>query len=209
MYCGQCGNDLKDGASFCGNCGFPIKAPPTNPVYQLPRLNFQTAIKLCFNNYFNFKGRSRRSEYWWFVLFIFAIDLLIVFFPFSIHIMEEVWFIAAIIFSLTTIIPQTSVTTRRLHDIGYSGWWQLLFVPLISAIFLVFVGTIILSFFLLTEGIGSSEIGLFAASFIWLTLSTGLLITWIFWLTKPGNTGPNKYGTDPRQIYETTDQSSH
>ena len=32
--------------------------------------NFIDAIKLGFQNYFKFKGRSTRSEYWWWVLFI-------------------------------------------------------------------------------------------------------------------------------------------
>ena len=29
-------------------------------------LNFLDAIKLCFKNYFNFRDRASRSEYWWF-----------------------------------------------------------------------------------------------------------------------------------------------
>lgn len=201
MYCGQCGNELKDGASFCGNCGFPIKAPPPNPVYQLPTLNFQTAIKLCFNNYFNFKGRSRRSEYWWFALFIFAIDLIAV--------IPLVGGIVAFVGFLATIIPQIAVTTRRLHDIGRSGWWQLLFVPLIFVTLILFLGSIILSLFLLSEEIEWINIGIFIGSFICLALSTVLLITWIFWLTRPGDTGTNKYGADPRQIYETANQPRH
>ncbi len=31
-------------------------------------MSFTEAIKHVFNNYANFSGRARRSEYWWFVL---------------------------------------------------------------------------------------------------------------------------------------------
>ena len=38
-----------------------------------------------------------------------------------------------IIFGLAIIIPNISVTARRLHDINRSGWWQLLwFIPLLG-----------------------------------------------------------------------------
>lgn len=34
-----------------------------------PQLSFIEAIKVCFAKYANFKGRGRRSEFWWFYLF--------------------------------------------------------------------------------------------------------------------------------------------
>lgn len=36
------------------------------------------------------------------------------------------------------LIPTITTSTRRLHDIGRSGWWQLLgFIPLIGIIVLI------------------------------------------------------------------------
>jgi len=32
-------------------------------------MQFQEAVKTCFNKYAEFKGRASRSEFWWFVLF--------------------------------------------------------------------------------------------------------------------------------------------
>jgi len=32
-------------------------------------MQFQDAIKTCFNKYLQFEGRAGRSEYWWFFLF--------------------------------------------------------------------------------------------------------------------------------------------
>ena len=99
-------------------------------------INF--AINKAFNKYFNFGGRSNRPEFWYFFLFILlgssftnVIDTyLIGYHP------EEMGIVSGI-FWLVTCIPQLSITFRRLHDVGKSGWWFLLsftligFVPLI------------------------------------------------------------------------------
>ena len=37
-------------------------------MYALPKVEFLTAVKNCLKNYINFKGRIRRSEYWFFLL---------------------------------------------------------------------------------------------------------------------------------------------
>ena len=34
-----------------------------------PTMGFVEAIKTCYAKYFNFNGRARRSEFWWFYLF--------------------------------------------------------------------------------------------------------------------------------------------
>lgn len=48
--------------------------------------------------------------------------------------------IIALLFMLVMIIPSFSVGARRLHDIGKTGWWQLLnFVPFGSVVLLVFL----------------------------------------------------------------------
>ena len=41
--------------------------------------------------------------------------------------------------SLATLLPCLAVTSRRLHDIGRSGWWQLIvLLPLIGWIVLIY-----------------------------------------------------------------------
>ena len=43
-----------------------------------------------------------------------------------------------LILSLATLLPSIAVSIRRLHDIGRSGWWFLLFlVPIIGWIVLI------------------------------------------------------------------------
>ena len=42
----------------------------TNSIREAsPKLSFSDAVRQVFNKYATFKGRARRSEYWWFVLF--------------------------------------------------------------------------------------------------------------------------------------------
>jgi len=44
----------------------------------------------------------------------------------------------SLIFSLVLLIPSLSIGARRLHDIGRTGWWQLIgLIPLIGAIVLI------------------------------------------------------------------------
>lgn len=39
-----------------------------------PKLTFVEAVKACFKKYATFKGRARRSEYWWFALFTYIVN---------------------------------------------------------------------------------------------------------------------------------------
>ena len=90
--------------------------------------------KVVFHNYANFKGRARRKEYWMFhlfyVLFIWFLTFLVVF--------DEAFVVLLFIFTLAMLMPVISVTARRLHDIGKSGWLTLIMlIPFIGSIVLL------------------------------------------------------------------------
>ena len=42
-----------------------------------PQLGFMDAVKICLKKYFDFNGRARRSEYWWFMLAIYIVNAVI------------------------------------------------------------------------------------------------------------------------------------
>jgi uncharacterized membrane protein YhaH (DUF805 family) len=93
-----------------------------------PMISFIGAIKLGFQRYFDFSGRSTRAEYWWWVLFAFlsAIALTIVDNILGVNGEDGGGGLITGLWGLVTLIPGLAVTIRRLHDINKSGWWILL-----------------------------------------------------------------------------------
>jgi uncharacterized membrane protein YhaH (DUF805 family) len=97
---------------------------------------------LALKKYAVFSGRSRRKEYWFFVLFylLISLGLGILDAVLGTHTAKGVGLFGAI-YALALLIPSLSVTVRRLHDTGRTGWWILFaFVPLIGwLVLLVFM----------------------------------------------------------------------
>jgi len=118
-------------------------------MYRLSKgaqMTFVEAIRSCYSNYFTFSGRSRRSEYWWFLLFcvIVAVVIGLVEGGGTTHVGDGVAMAAyqggpiATVWSLVNFFPSLSVAVRRLHDLDKSGWWVLLIlIPLVGAIILI------------------------------------------------------------------------
>ncbi|HVW93474.1 MAG TPA: DUF805 domain-containing protein [Devosia sp.] len=83
--------------------------------------------------YFELSGRSSRAQYWLFELFYFMIALAAIAADYyTTHQLPDrqhpTFFIAFVV--IFHIVPNVTVTVRRLHDVGKSGWWYLLsFVP--------------------------------------------------------------------------------
>jgi len=92
-------------------------------------VSFTDAIKSCFNQYAGFKGRASRSEYWWFALFTVLVSM-------GASMLGEV--VNGLV-TLALLLPSIAVGARRLHDIGKTGWLQLLWiVPLVGWIFMIY-----------------------------------------------------------------------
>ena len=85
----------------------------------------------ALQNYSNFEGRARRSEFWLF-LFIHLLILITLWYLAS-DASSNIAMILLQLYILGSLIPSTAVTVRRLHDVNANGWWLLLMlVPLIG-----------------------------------------------------------------------------
>lgn len=93
--------------------------------------------------YFEFSGRSSRAQYWLFQLFYVVLLAGSFYADYRLNgrfpDRQNLGLLSTFVIFFH-IVPQITVTVRRLHDIGKSGWWYLLlFVPLAGL--LVFVWT--------------------------------------------------------------------
>jgi uncharacterized membrane protein YhaH (DUF805 family) len=95
-----------------------------------------------------FSGRSRRFEYWMFML-IHAIIFLALLISVEVgasastkaHVPEltDPLIFLCFIYGLAAAVPGLAVSVRRLHDTGKSGSWMLLaFVPVLGLLLMVF-----------------------------------------------------------------------
>lgn len=102
-----------------------------------------------FQNYSNFSGRARRSEYWYFRLATAVIFFALIAFAALLAIVTggalafQIAMVLFFIYILLSVIPSLAVTVRRMHDLGKSGWNVLIsFIPLVGPIwFLVLLAT--------------------------------------------------------------------
>lgn len=99
---------------------YPGGYPPPNGMPQMPQgqvgpsPGFVGSIKLFFSQFATFEGRSRRSEFWYAMLFQFIVGFVVSMFQMP---------LVSNLISLVFFIPNLALQCRRLHDIGRSGHW--------------------------------------------------------------------------------------
>ena len=91
-------------------------------------MNFTKSIEICFQKFANFEGRAGKSEFWWFQLFMLIVVLVGSIIDSILGYEELFYWIGYII----CLLPALAVGSRRLHDTGRSGWWQLLYLTSVS-----------------------------------------------------------------------------
>ncbi len=154
----------------------------------------------AMRRYFEFSGRSRRAEFWFFILFM--VILLIVASVIDGLVLGSngpgiLYFVVAI----AHLIPGIAVSIRRLHDIDRTGLWVLLFwlAPLlVSLIGMILMGG---SIFMMMSGDDTAAIAGLAtmgAGFMLIALlDLVIIIVAIVFYVTPGTLGPNRYGPPP------------
>ena len=183
----------------------PIVAAPAKSLWQY-------FIESYTQNYFNFKGRARRREYWGIWLFnnliawaiYIALEITVIGHLLSdadagafsmLSSMNLTWIVISVLWSIVGFFPQASATVRRLHDKGYSGKWYL-GVFFLSVVFVTL--SFVVGFSLLMNGRQSNGMlvlfGLIGLLFIVLAIFIFIL------LLLDGDKTENKYGPSPKYM---------
>ena len=148
MICTNCGHELNEGLKFCTKCGarqYQYRVVKKNgPMFYVAEV---------FRKYVVFKGRARRAEYWWFVLFIIIflvvlriLNEIVIGYMVRIGITIDIIVMTSNIIGvitnilfLGTLLPGISVGVRRMHDCNKSGWFLL--IPIYNLILCCNIGT--------------------------------------------------------------------
>ena len=88
----------------------------------------------------DFKGRSRRKEYWIFALFnvLFSIITTLIDNAFGTDSFVYYLGLFSLLYGLFVFIPFLAVSVRRLHDTGKTGWMLLIaIIPILGALWLL------------------------------------------------------------------------
>ena len=172
-------------------------------------VSFIEAITLFFKKYADFKGRATRAEFWWAYLGMVVISTIIQvasslfirinpadFNPYDIASFIGIGLranIPGMIFSLAIMVPQIAISCRRLHDIGSSGKWLLLFYCIVMIGYALVITGIFTTFSHLLSGNVSSGLMLIGLGFLPIL---GGVIWMLVWFVTPSD-ADNKYGPDP------------
>jgi uncharacterized membrane protein YhaH (DUF805 family) len=152
-FCEQCGAGMNNEARICAKCGAEtaVKVEEQNP-YAPPqysaigrtekrRDSLWSYFTGAFKKYAVFKGRARRAEYWGFTLFWSIIYIVLSVFDvvFDLYLPGETGILSTL-WTLVTLLPDLSLTARRMHDNDKSGWFML--IPIYGFILCFTRGTI-------------------------------------------------------------------
>lgn len=141
--------------------------------------------------YATFKGRAGKPEYWWFFLFYTIVSGLLAFAEEIAGLPDpSVLFLASNLFLLALFLPWVAVYVRRLHDIGLSGYWLLLW-PLS---YFLLVGIIIMFVFFSDEVTNWPLVYASLALLILVNLAFTVLPAW------KSDPEENRYGPPPPHL---------
>jgi uncharacterized membrane protein YhaH (DUF805 family) len=94
----------------------------------------------AIKKYTVFQGRARRSEFWFFFLFVMVGVFVLAIIDNLIGIASQSTGIGlfSVLFLLSMLLPSIAAQIRRLHDTGRSGWWSLVnVIPYVGSIILL------------------------------------------------------------------------
>ncbi|WP_375383491.1 DUF805 domain-containing protein [uncultured Sphingomonas sp.] len=180
---------------------------------------------LPLKRYAQFSGRSRRKEFWMWVLFIIIVSVVLSLIdgllglspaprtvtpgqfgatPMPTGPAAFSQFRSGVltsIFSLAIFLPNLAVQVRRLHDTDRRGWWLLLpVVPYAIGFALIIVGA--LSSFRSGRPFQQGGIGLMGVGGLFFVIGLICAILVFVWFCMDGTRGPNRFGEDPKRPHD-------
>ena len=99
-------------------------------------MTFSRAIQSGFSNYVGFSGRTPRSGYWYWALFVVLVSIVTAILDAAIFPFQDLSPLSAIA-NIILLLPGIAVAVRRLHDMDHTGWWVLIALTGIGAIVLL------------------------------------------------------------------------
>lgn len=174
-------------------------------LIEKPQPSFLEAVRKGCNRLFDFHGRTRRSDFWWFMLAYMVCNL----------ILTNIWEaflppLAAVICNLAVLSLALAITVRRLQDRGASKWW----------VFANYVSNAVYVLISCGTSIGEELMSVYASPEVSMSMLTDPiltilqivivitgLVTFVLCLLD-GKPEPNKYGPSPKYIIqeETTNE---
>ena len=89
-------------------------------------MDFQTAVRTCLTKFIDANGRAPRSEFWWFALAIFILQIIASIIDSFIGLGFLPWIVW-----VAAIVPYVTAGIRRLHDLDKAGVMIILaFIPI-------------------------------------------------------------------------------
>ena len=163
-----------------------------------PSLSFTEALKESTSKIVQFRGRARRSEYWWTMLVVYVAEL----------ILSQCGILGVLnIFLSLAVIP---LTFRRLHDTGRSGWWWGVGAIMKGVFIAVFIAKVIkvalLSYNDALEDFDEMSVISLIGEYLIYALIIGLYhLVLLVLLCLDGSREENRYGASPK--YESGEET--
>lgn len=173
-------------------------------IRMIPTLGFAEACRQASGRLFDFRGRSRRSEFWWAALALFLVSAGLSLLQMLLDVVAVM--VAVFLCSIVLNVMGLALSFRRLHDTGRSGWWM-------GGYMLAYLlGLVVLSIVMICVGFDpatsykggelSCVSGLLMAFFSWFALSLIYGLVMLYFLCQDSEQGANKYGASPKYVEE-------
>ena len=172
------------------------------------------AISIGINRALDFRGRSRRSEFWWFMLFGMLVVLTAISLDDGLSLptlgvlpddgfptnMKQSLFVTfritngplETVAGLLLFIPLFSLMVRRLHDVGLSGYWAIAYYALGF-----FSGPTLGK---IMAGVEAQDETIFTDSSVvgFALVNTFAAVLYLIFMTRDSDRAPNRYGPSPK-----------